>query len=84
MHRTLLDEQFRIEGQEKSQESIEDIQHNLVTFLEFYNLKRSHQGYRLEGRTPAQALCEALDRKRLHLSLPKPTNRPQMRRPKPS
>lgn len=29
-----------------------------LTFLEFYNLKRSHQGYRLKGRTPAQALRE--------------------------
>ena len=25
-----------------------------------YNLARSHQGYRLKGRTPAQALREAL------------------------
>jgi hypothetical protein len=25
-----------------------------------YNLDRSHQGYRLGGRTPAQALREAL------------------------
>jgi len=25
-----------------------------------YNLDRSHQGYRLRGRTPAQALREAL------------------------
>jgi hypothetical protein len=25
-----------------------------------YNLERSHQGYRLRGRTPAQALREAL------------------------
>jgi len=27
--------------------------------------KRSHQGYRLKGRTPAQALREALGKKRL-------------------
>lgn len=25
-----------------------------------YNLERSHQGYRLKGRTPVQALMEAL------------------------
>ncbi len=31
-----------------------------LAFLEHYNLRRSHQGYRLGGRTPAQALCEAL------------------------
>jgi len=30
-----------------------------------YNLERSHQGYRLRGRTPAQALLEALGRNEL-------------------
>jgi len=29
-------------------------------FLEHYNLQGSHQGYRLGGRTPAQALQESL------------------------
>jgi hypothetical protein len=29
-------------------------------FLKYYNLRRSHQGYRLTGRTPVQALQEAL------------------------
>ena len=29
-------------------------------FLEYYNIQRSHQGYRLGGRTPSQALQEAL------------------------
>jgi hypothetical protein len=28
--------------------------------LEYYNLDRSHQAYRLRGHTPAQALREAL------------------------
>jgi len=28
--------------------------------MESYNLQRSHPGYRLHGRTPAQALREAL------------------------
>jgi hypothetical protein len=27
-------------------------------FLKYYNLRRRHQGYRLTGRTPAQALQE--------------------------
>jgi hypothetical protein len=30
------------------------------TFIRYYNLERTHQGYRLKGRTPAQALMEAL------------------------
>jgi len=33
--------------------------------MEYYNLERSHQGYRLQGRTPAQALREALGIKEL-------------------
>ena len=33
---------------------------DLDNFLECYNLRRSHQGYRLTGRPPAQALREAL------------------------
>jgi len=28
--------------------------------MEHYNLARSHQGYRLKGRTPAQALRDVL------------------------
>ena len=49
----------------------EEIRRDLDRFLDFYNLKRSYQGYRLKRRTPAQALCEALGRKRLPPVVPK-------------
>ena len=39
----------------------DEIQRDLDVFLRVYNLERSHQGYRLKGRTPAQALREALE-----------------------
>lgn len=39
--------------------SHDEIQRDLDTFLNYYNLERSHQGYRLKGRTPAQALRDA-------------------------
>ena len=71
MNRTLLDEHFRIKGREKWYESVEEMQADLDEFLEFYNRKRSHQGYRLNGRTPAQPLREALGRKRLPPIIPK-------------
>jgi transposase InsO family protein len=71
MNRTLLDEHFRIKGREKWYERVEEIQADLDEFLEFYNLKRSHQGYRLKGRTPAQALREALKCKKLPPIIPK-------------
>jgi hypothetical protein len=39
---------------------VDEIQRDLDRFLAYYNLERSHQGYRLTGRTPAQARREAL------------------------
>ena len=71
MNRTLLDECFRIKGRTTWYISPEEIQRDLDQYLSFYNLKRSHQGYRLKGRTPAQALREALGRKRLPPIVPK-------------
>ena len=49
-----------------------EIQRDLDTLLRCYNLGRSHQGYRLKGRTPAQALHEALKRKTLPPIVPDP------------
>jgi transposase InsO family protein len=60
MNRTLLDECFRVEGRKTWYLTPEEIQRDLDRFLGHYNLERSHQGYRLRGRTPAQALREAL------------------------
>ena len=39
---------------------INEIQRDLDRFLTCYNLQRTHQGYRLKGRTPVQALMEAM------------------------
>jgi transposase InsO family protein len=60
MNRTLLDECFRIDGRTTWYAEPAEIQRDLDRFLRYYNLDRSHQGYRLRGRTPAQALREAL------------------------
>jgi len=60
MNRTLLDECFRVAGRTTWYIEVAEIQRDLDKFLEYYNLQRSHQGYRLQGRTPAQALREAL------------------------
>jgi transposase InsO family protein len=65
MNRTLLDECFRVAGRTTWYENIEQIQADLDRFMEYYNLDRSHQGYRLNGRTPANALKQALDIKEL-------------------
>ncbi len=60
MNRTLLDECFRVAGRATWYLEPDEIQRDLDRFLAYYNLERSHQGYRLKGRTPAQALREAL------------------------
>jgi hypothetical protein len=60
MNRTLLDECFRVGGRSTWYESVEQLQADLDHFPERYNLRRSHQGYRLGGRTPAQAMADAL------------------------
>ena len=60
MNRTLLDECFRVAGRTTWYIEPLEIQRDLDRFLVYYNLERSHQGYRLKGRTPAQALREAL------------------------
>jgi transposase InsO family protein len=60
MNRTLLDEGFRVAGRTTWDLEPAEIQRDLDRFLESYNLERSHQGYRLGGRPPAQALREAL------------------------
>jgi len=49
-----------VKGRENWYLEIAEIQRDLDVFMSHYNLERSHQGYRLGGRTPAQALREAL------------------------
>jgi len=52
LHKTLLDEFFRIAGRTKWYESVEEMQKDLDTYLIHYNTKRPHQGRMMEGRTP--------------------------------
>ncbi len=56
---------FRVKDREKWYETPKEIQRDLDEYLAYYNLKRSHQGYRLKGRAPAQALRETLRKKKL-------------------
>jgi transposase InsO family protein len=72
MNRTLLDECFRVAGRQTWYITPAEIQRDLDTFLHYYNLERSHQGYRLRGRTPAQALRETLAIKTLPPIVPEP------------
>ena len=60
LHRTLLDEHFRIMGRKKFYESIEAMQKDLDTFLVHYNTERPHQGRGMKGRTPADVFVRCL------------------------
>ncbi|MEX0902524.1 MAG: integrase core domain-containing protein, partial [Pseudohongiellaceae bacterium] len=52
LHRTLLDEHFRIQGRTKWYESLEQMQSDLDKYLGHYNQNRPHQGRNMRGRTP--------------------------------
>lgn len=60
LHRTLLDEHFRIKGRQKWYESLEEMQADLDEYLRLYNHERTHQGRDMNGRTPNQAFLDGL------------------------
>ena len=55
LHRTLLDEHFRVEGRRTWFETIEEMQTALDAYLLTYNTQRPHQGRGMNGRTPQTA-----------------------------
>jgi len=60
LHRTLLDEHFRIKGREKFYEAVSEMQADLDAYLVTYNTERPHQGRGMKGRTPLQVFQEGL------------------------
>lgn len=60
LHRTLLDEHFRVKGRTKWYEGIDEMQKDLDDYLATYNEKRPHQGRGMKGRTPLAAFTQGL------------------------
>lgn len=60
LHRTLLDEHFRVEGRKTWFETIEEMQVVLDAYLIGYNTKRPHQGRGMAGRTPVKAFVQGI------------------------
>jgi transposase InsO family protein len=60
LHRTLLDEHFRVEGRKTWFETIEEMQVALDAYLVVYNTKRPHQGRGMNGRTPLKAFKDGI------------------------
>jgi Arc/MetJ family transcription regulator len=74
----LLDECFRVTWRTTWYLEIAEIQRDLDRFLSYDNLDRSHQGYRLRGRTPAQAYA----RRSASRSCRRSSTQPIRRRPR--
>lgn len=55
LHRTLLDEHFRVEGRKTWFETVGEMQTALDAYLVHYNERRPHQGRGVKGRTPLRA-----------------------------
>ena len=60
LHRTLLDEHFRVAGRTTWYESVEQMQEDLDRYLHHYNHERPHQGRMMEGRTPIRMFLEGI------------------------
>jgi transposase InsO family protein len=60
LHRTLLDEHFRVEGRRTWYETVEDMQTALDCYLITYNTERPHQGRGMNGRTPYRAFLDLI------------------------
>lgn len=79
LHRTLLDEHFRIEGRKTWFETIDEMQAVLDDYLVGYNTRRPHQGRGMNRRTPASAFIEGLPK----LTQDKKEKSPSAKSPKP-
>ena len=60
VHRTSLEEHFRVEGRRTRIEAIVEMQAVLDDYLEGFNRKRALQVYGLNGGTPIRAFTEGL------------------------
>lgn len=63
LHRTLLDEHFRIQGRTKWYESIEEMQQDLDEYLMQYNTRRPHQGRNMKGQVPYTVFKKGLPKR---------------------
>jgi len=63
LHRTLLDEHFRIQGRTKWYESIKEMQQDLDEYLMQYNTRRPHQGRNMKGQVPYTVFKKGLPKR---------------------
>ncbi len=63
LHQTLLHEFYIPALCSKIYRSVEELDYDLQLFMAWYNTRRTHQGYRLKGRTPAQVYLSGVTQK---------------------
>ena len=61
---TILHEHWRIVFRRRYFRRRHQLQSSLASFIEFYNFKRPHQGYRTKGRTPSEIFWGAVREQR--------------------
>lgn len=72
-HKTLLDEFYQLSFRRKLYTSLAELQQDLDEFLFKYNFRRTHMGWKLKGKTPAEKFlrdqrCLALPSPKIRLS----------------
>ena len=60
LHKTLLDEFYRVAFRKKVYQGLEDLQGDLDAFVERYNQERPHQGRWCYGKTPMQTFFDSV------------------------
>jgi transposase InsO family protein len=59
-HKTILDEFYKIAFRKKIYLTLDELQEDLDEWLAKYNLRRTHQGKRCQGKTPMKTFMENL------------------------
>ena len=57
-HKTMLNEFYRVAFRKKIYRTLDELQADLVTWLQEYNERRSHQGRWCYGKTPMQTFVD--------------------------
>ena len=59
-HKTILDEFYKTAFRKRIFDNLDNLQTDLDSWIEFYNLKRTHQGKRCQGRTPMETFIDGM------------------------
>jgi transposase InsO family protein len=58
VHQTILNEFYRVAFRKKVYQDLETLQMDLDAYMRKYNLERTHQGKRCQGKTPMQTFTD--------------------------